>query len=253
MALGAAALLACLGGCATLNDAADLARDALEPATPGVKPLDAAHAAALSDEQIEQRLAFVTRRLDANRRHAQGWQYGSFAVNAGGMAVEAAFAATEEGSDRDFAIIESGKALIGTIYVLAAPLPGRNGAEPVREMPSTTHDERAAQLAEAEAILYAANGRAHQRKGWLLHTGNVAVNAAGAVPLLAEKSYGNAALSFFLDTAVGEAEILLTPWQPETDWREYQDFVARGGLPSEPRARWQLRPNGEGLAVELDF
>ncbi len=253
MALGAAAMLACLGGCATMQAATDLARDAFEPATPGVKPLNVAEAAALSDEEIERRLDFLTRRLDANRRHAQWWQYGFLAVNAGSMAAEAATVPGEEGTDREFSIIESSKALIGTLYLLTAPLPGLQGAEPIREMPSSTHDEHAARLAEAESILYAASGRAHQRTGWLLHTGNVAINAAGAVPLLVQKSYGNAALSFFLDTAMGEAEILLTPWQPETDWREYQEFVERGGLPAQPQAHWHVRPNGEGFAVELDF
>jgi len=253
MALGAAAMFCCLAGCATMGDAIRSTEEVLEPTVPGSKPVDAAEAAALSDEQIERRLAFVTRHLDDNRSHAQWWQYGFLAINAGGTAVEAATAATSDGSDRDFAIVEASKGMIGVVYLLAAPLPGRGGADPIREMPSATHDERAAQLADAESILYAAAGRAHQRTRWVLHAGNVGINAAGASVLLAEKSYGKAALSFFLDTAIGEAQILLTPWEPVTDWQDYQDFVKRGGVAAETRMHWHLRPNGEGLALQVDF
>lgn len=253
MALGAAAIFACLSGCATMHDAVGLTKEVLEPTVPGSKPVNAAAAAALSDEQIDQRLAFVSKRLDDNRGHAQWWQYGFLAVTAGGTAVEAATAATAVGSDRDFSIIEASKGLVGLVYLVAAPLPGRGGADPIREMPSATHDERAAQLAEAESILYAAGGRAHQRTGWALHAGNVAINAAGASVLLAERSYGKAALSFFLDAIIGEAQILLTPWEPATDWQDYQEFVKRGDVAAVPRVHWSLQPNGEGLALRVAF
>lgn len=252
-ALGAGALLMCLNGCAAMRDAAALAESVFEPTVPGAKPVTAEQAAALSDEQIERRLAFVSQRLDDNRTHAALWYYGFLVVNAGGMVVGAALAPSDEGNDQVFDIIEASKGLIGVAYLLGDPLPGRCGADPVRELPSATHAERASQLAEAESILYHAAGRAHQRTGWILHAGNIVLNGAGAAVLLAKESYGNAALSFFLDAGIGEVQILSTPWRPATDWREYEQFVSRGGVPAEPQVRWHIRPNGRGLALQVDF
>jgi len=177
-------------------------------------------------------------------------------VNAGGMAAGAATAAVEENeSDRIYNILNASLGLIGTGYLLAAPLPGRHGAAPVYEVPFATHEERAAQLALAERILYEAAGRARQRTGWLLHVGNVVLNAGAASVLLARESYGNAALLFFVNTAVGEAQILLTPWEPKTSWAEYRSFVDDHGVRQAPAARWGVGPmaGGTGIAVHVGF
>jgi hypothetical protein len=122
-------------------------------------------------------------------------------------------------------------------------------------MPSTTHEDRAAQLAAAEDILYDAAGRAKQRTGWILHTGNVVMNASAASVLLAREAYGRAALLFFLNAAVGEAQILLTPWAPLSSWEEYRQLVDNGGVPSDPQVRWGIGPlpTGQGLALQAEF
>jgi len=256
LSLAASALLACLSGCTAMNDTVKFAKDAFDPGVPGAKPVTAAEAAQLDEQQLMQRLDFVTQRLDDNRTHAAWWYYGFLTVNVGGMAAGAATAAvTTDSNDQTYNILNASLGLFGTGYLLAAPLPGRSGSDPVYEMPFATHDDRAAQLAAAEEILYGAAGRARQRTGWLLHVGNIVVNGAAASVLLAKESYDNAAMLFFINSAVGEAQILLTPWEPRTSWEDYQQFVARGGLPAEPRARWGVGPmnEGRGLALRVDF
>ena len=249
-------LVAALQGCAAMHGAVDSAKAVLQPHVPGPTPVTPAEAAQLSDEQLQQRLDLVTARLEDNRTHAALWYYGFLTLNAGGMAVGATSAAvTNDKNDQIFDILNASLGLIGTTYLLAAPLPGRSGDAPVRALPAATHDDRAAQLAEAERILYAAAGRARQRTGWLLHTGNVVLNASAASVLLARESYGNAALLFFLNTAVGEAQILLTPWEPQTSWEAYRQFVATGGVPVDPPVRWGIGPlpSGQGLALQATF
>lgn len=244
-------LLAGLGGCAAMRDAAVVARDVLQPSPPGPKPTSAEAAAALPDAEIERRLAFITQRLDDGRTHAFLWQWGFFALNAGGMIAGAAVAPGDEGDDQVYDIIAASKGLIGVLYLLTSPMPGRHGADPIRDMPAATHAERAAQLAAAEALLYETAGRSYQRTSWVLHAGNAAINAAGASVLLAREAYGKAAQSFFIDFTVGEAQILLQPWQPLHDWKDYEQFTT--GVPPEPQARWQLVPQAEGLALRLEF
>lgn len=245
-----------MNGCTAMNEGVKFAKEAFDPGVPGAKPITAQEAAQLSEPQLMQRLDFVTQRLEDSRTHAAWWYYGFLAVNAGGMLAGAGTAAVEKDSnDQTYDILNSSLGLIGTAYLLAAPLPGRSGADPIYEMPFATHDERAAQLAAGEEILYGAAGRAKQRTGWLLHVGNLFINAAAASVLLAKESYGNAAMLFFINSAVGEAQILLTPWEPLTGWEDYQQFVARGGVDPEPHAHWGIAPmeDGQGLALRVDF
>jgi hypothetical protein len=249
-------LLALLQGCAAVQDTADFATSVFEPGVPGRKPLTASQAAQLSDAQVNQRLDFVTRSLDDNRLHAALWQYGFLALNAGGMIAGATTAAFEENEDdKIYNILNASLGLFGVVYMVADPLPGRSGADPVYLMPFDSAADRAAQLAEGERILYAAAGRATQRTGWILHTGNIVLNASAASVLLARESYGDAALLFFVNSAVGTAQILLTPWAPLTEWEEYQALVANGGVPPEPTVRWGIgpMPDAPGLALHVSY
>lgn len=255
--LAAAALMAGINGCTMLTDGVQFARNAFDPGVPGSRPITAKAAAELNDEQIQQRLAFLTQKLEENRTHAAWWYYGFLVVNAGGMAAGAATATVEDNKDDQiYDILNASLGLIGTAYLLGAPLPGRSGADPIYDRPFDTHAQRAEQLALAEDILYGAAGRAKQRTGWLLHSGNLFINAAAASVLLARESYGNAALLFFVNSAVGEAQILLTPWKPLAMWNEYRQFVDRGGAVARdpaPRIGIGGLPGGRGLALRVEF
>jgi len=252
----AGVLLAGLNGCAVVNDGVQFAQSAFDPGVPGPRPITPQDAAELSDEQIQERLTFLSAKLEENRLHAALWYYGFLTVNAGGMVAGSISASFEDDKDdKVYNILNASLGLIGTGYLLAAPLPGRSGSDPIYEMPFDTHEQRAAQLAAAEQILYGAAGRDRQRTGWLLTTGNIVLNAAAASVLLARESYGNAALLFFINSAVGEAQILLTPWQPEEMWEEYRQFVDRDGVAAEPVTRFGVGPlpGGHGLALHMQF
>ncbi len=250
-------LLTMLHGCAVVQDTAQFVREAFDPGVPGPRPISAEAAAQLSDEQISRRLEVLTRSLEDNRTHAAWWYYGFLAVNAGGMVAGATTAAFEDDGDaRTFDILNASLGLLGTGYLLGAPLPGRCGAAPVFEMPFDTHAQRAAQLAAAEEILYGAAGRARQRTGWLLHVGNLALNGAAASVLLAREAYDKAALLFFLNSSIGAAQILLTPWEPLTAWEDYRRFVDSGATQptaAEPTIGIGPLPGAHGLAVNVAF
>lgn len=227
--------------------------DALSPA-PGPPPISAPEAAGLADEQIDQRLTFITERLDAGRFHARFWQYGWLTVNGGGMILASAQAPFDDGNDQVFDIIEASKGLIGVLYLLVQPMPGRDGAEPIRALPDATHDDKVARLVQAESLLYATAARAEQRKSWVIHLGNLVLNLTGGAILLARGDAGLAALSAGLDTTVGEIQIWTQPWQPTSDWHEYQRLVVSGQpVASAPPTSWRIGPRGRGLALQLAF
>lgn len=247
------ALLA--SGCATLRGAPEAVLAAMNP-EPGPPPISTAAAGVLTDAEVTRRLGFVTERLDAGRRHASLWQYGWLLVNAGGMTAATVQAAGASGDDRVFAIIGASKGALGTAYVLAQPMPGRSGADPIRALPGETLEDRAAQLVAAEALLYEAAARSAQRTAWPMHLGNIALNLVGGVVLLARDNAGLAALSFGVDAAVGEVQILSQPWQPRTHWQEYQRTLAGnadGVVPPQHRGAWRLAPAPGGLALAFDF
>lgn len=257
MFIGGGLLLTLLQGCAAVRDTAQFAHEAFDPGVPGPQPISVEAAAQLSDEQISRRLEILTRSLEDNRTHAAWWQYGFLTVSAGGMIAGATTAAFEEDADSQvFDILNASLGLIGTGYLLGAPLPGRCGAAPIFAMPFDTHAQRAAQLAAAEEILYDAAGRARQRTGWLLHVGNVVLNGAAASVLLAREAYDKAALLFFLNSSVGAAQILLTPWGPLTAWEDYRRFVDTGAAQptaAEPTIGIGPLPGAHGLAVNVAF
>ena len=246
-------LLGCLAGCAAVQRSTTAVLDALSP-SPGPPPISALAATALGDEQIDQRLDFLAERLDAGRFHATLWQYGWLAVNAGGMVLASAQAPFDDGNDQVFDIIEASKGAIGVVYLLVQPMPGRDGTEGIRAMPDATHDDKVAQLVDAESLLYASAARAEQRKSWIIHIGNLVLNLTGGAILLALGDAGLAALSAGLDTTVGEIQIWTQPWQPTSDWRDYQRFVASGQpVAAPPPTSWRIAPRSNGLALHVAF
>ena len=127
-------------------------------------------AAQLSDDEIQRRLAFIEERLDGQRLHAAVWEFGWLTIVGGGgiaAATQAGFA--EEGSVEQINhISQAGKALIGVTYLSLNPMPAITGFDPIREMTTTTREERFEQLAAAEDLLARTAERAHNRWSWRL-------------------------------------------------------------------------------------
>jgi hypothetical protein len=209
----------------------------------------------LSDAELDRRVDFLTEKLDENRLHAAAWKYGWLVVNAGGgiaAAVQAAVVHNDNQPDHQTSdICQAVKGAIGVTYLLLNPMPGTSGADPVRELPNVTHEDKMARLGRAEYILAREAERAHSRTSWWLHFGNFMVNAILASPVLARGNQGLALQNFGIGFGVGEAQIWTQPWEGPKDWEDYERFVAseEGQPASVPRAEWQIVPNGAGLAV----
>ena len=163
-------------------------------------------AAQLSDAEIQRRLTFIEERLDDQQFHAAAWEYGWLTIVGGGGIAAATLAATEEeGSTHQInQIAQAGKAMIGVTYLSLNPMPATCGADPIREMPTATREERMEQLTAAENLLARTAERAHNRYSWWLHIGTVFINAAAAAPAFAYGDEGLAAQSFFIGVAAGE-------------------------------------------------
>ena len=244
--IGALALLAMLNGCASMGGPKLpwQGNDLVGPDGDG----------SLSDEQIEQRIAFIDHRLDERETHSVLWQYGWLAVNGGGGIASGVQAGFDDGNDRVFDILEAVKSGIGVTYLVLSPMPGWRGSAPIRDMPKATRADRLARLRRAEEMLREAAEHARRRKYWGVHLSNVGLNVATGAVLLGLGSTRLAAMSAGLDTLIGEVQIWSRPWQPEQDWKDYRRFVATGHTdPSEPPTAWRIGPVGPGIALQARF
>jgi hypothetical protein len=248
-------LLATLSGCAALRSATLTALGRGDKETLEAQRLNrAARAADLPEEEIDRRLTFLVNRLDERQFHAAAWKYTWLVVNGGGVIVSAVQAGlADDGTDQANEIAQAGKAAIGTTYLLVNPMPGTSGADPIREMPGATRQDKLAQLAGAEELLAREAERAKDRTSWLLHLGNLFINAAAAAPALALGDEALAAESFGIGAAVGVIQILSQPWKGPSDWDEYERFVAGYYAAPEPTAEWQIMPHGLGIGIAGRF
>lgn len=240
--------------CGSLCGCAAMRASSFVSAVPESGPIGMHTASTLTDQQIGQRLTFLTERLEHGRRHASLWQSGWFAVNGAGTIVSGVQAGFEDGNEQLYDIMEAGKAAAGVAYLLIDPMQGRHGAAPIRGLPDATHAERVARLAHAEAVLHAAAVRSRQRTSWAFHLGNLGFNLISGAVLLAVDEPTLAALSVGIDTVVGEAQIWTQPSAPLEDWQDYRRLVATGqaGM-SSPPVSWHVIPTGHGVTVAVDF
>jgi hypothetical protein len=257
-ALLALGLLLTSSGCAFTQKAVDSALGLGDRQMREAKQMQRRERAAqLDDAEIERRLTFIEERLDDQQFHAAAWEYGwLLIVGGGGIAAATQAALEEEGSThQNNNIAQAGKAVIGVTYLSLNPMPATSGADPIREMPSATREERMEQLASAEDLLARTAERAHNRWSWWLHIGTVFINAAAAAPALAYGDEGLAAQSFFIGVAAGEAQAWSQPWYGPQDWADYERFAASNGkpLPVDPETKWRIVPTGTGVAVLAEF
>ena len=125
----------------------------------------------------------------------------------------------------------------------------RDGMDAVTQIDVGTSSGCFARLRAAEELLYAAAEEAHeQRRGWLSHVGNLALNLIGAV--VAEgfdesSGWGSGALG----VVTGDIELWSYPWHAEHTAREYEHLFPRDEL-SAPR--WRIEERGDDTVMILD-
>ncbi len=220
----------------------------------GLHEVDARFAAPRDAREAEARLHFLEQRLDAGRIHAQAWYWSWLTINGGGLAVSTANAADKkQGDTRAFNIVQASQAALGlTDMLVLRPMPGREGAEPVRAAAARGAglDE---QVEAGERLLVASADRAEQRRDWRVHLGNLLLQSLSAGVLLALHEPGYAGITMLIGIPAGEANIWSEPGRAAGDLEAYRKLVETGALPAEPNARWYLGPSTNGVAVEVRY
>jgi hypothetical protein len=209
--------------------------------------------AALSESEVERRIAFIEERLDASRRHAQIWYWSWLAINGGAtVGLSAASVLTDNGDDRASYIPQAVLAALGVAdLTLIRPLDARLGAAPIRALPAATPAERRAQLERAEAQLRSNAERAASRRSVLLHVASLGLNGAAGLATWAFGEPGDALVSFLSGAAAGELYIWTEPGAPARDWQDYQRFAAHAA--TAPVPRWSVVGGFGRIALKLEW
>jgi len=207
---------------------------------------------ALSDAELDQRIAFIEERLDAGENHAKYWQWGWTGAYATGIAIGTARAVmTDDGENRADYITTAVKATIGTTRLLVWRHPGRNGADALDpRLWGNTRSAKERRLQRGEEILQEVADEAEQRWDWRAHAGNVGLNLIGAGFILGFGNSIDAAESFGVGVAVGTAHILSAPKRGIQDLDDYQ---SRFGMKSSKRWDWSITPTLGGAALNVTF
>jgi hypothetical protein len=216
----------------------------LPPANATAQP-DAARAT-LPDQEIEQRIDFIG-------RHARIWHWSWLVINGGAtVGLTAAAALADDADDRASYAPQAVLAALGVAdLTLIRPLQARFGAEPIRGLPDATRAERLSKLERAEALLRANAERAEDRKSWLLHLANFALNAGAGAVTYATGRTSDALISFASGFAVGEIYIWSEPGAPVRDWQDYQRFKSHGSAAGG--LRLAVVPGFGRVALKLEW
>lgn len=204
------------------------------------------------ETEVEERLAFLERRLEAAEFQGDLWQYGWFGVHSTGLVFNAVDASlTDDDDDRVARIVGATKSAVGIGYLLLRPLPARLGADPIRAMPHGTPELERARLQAAEDLLQRSAQRARRKYTVWPHLESAVLNLIGGGIILGFGDWEDAALSTGLGIAVGELQIWTVPSRPATDLAAYRGRF--GPTPGARRTGWYLVPRPNGLALALRF
>jgi hypothetical protein len=212
-----------------------------------------AHLSSLSDAEIDERQQYLEHRLDDGRLYASLWWKGWTGFYALGVGVQSTRAAieSEDGKQADL-VVSAVKALGGTINLLRHPLAWTDGADPVRELPNATREDRLARLAFAEQTLRANAEGSDRRYGWKSHVANILINAAGAG--IVHGGWGDrtrAWRSAGVGIAVGEIMLFSHPWWYRDAYDEYEQRFSPSAAGT--RVSWRVLPTIGGVTVQAEF
>lgn len=207
---------------------------------------------ALSDAELDQRIAWLKTTLDATAGYSKFWQYGWASGYTLGIGIGVAQAATTSKNDtRVNSIVTASKAVIGTARMLWDPHPGRLGADPMRAISGDDRSAKLQRLAVGESQLTRVSERAQKRLRWERHVGSVALNLVGGAFVAGFGDWEDALISTAVGVVVGEVMIFSSPKAAASNLSDYQQKFAGITRPDE----WQvsLIPTGMGAAIRVDF
>jgi hypothetical protein len=206
--------------------------------------------APLSGAEVQERLDFISERLDRNRAHAAAWQYGWTTVFLGNIGANAiALRDSPESEERVDRGVSIAKAGLGLFRTLTNPHPGRFGAAPLAPDALPPGIDARERLARAEALLAATARRAGQRYQKARHLGILGVNLLGGAIIWAFGDPDDALRSTVTGILGGELRLWSQPWQPARAYSEYGDRFPRA--PTE--ATWRILPTPRGARLQIQY
>jgi hypothetical protein len=231
----AALVLLAGSGCATLTGPAEVAMDpALERC----------------DGESGERLRYLEPKLGGQAVYAKRWWMAWNVIHGGGIVFSGALAATEHGrGERASEAVDAVKGAIGLSENLLHPPLAKQGTAALASIDPSSPEGCARRLALAEALLYGAAEQSHrERRTFLPHVANLALNLIGALVVAEGFHEGSGWGSGALGLVIGEVQIWTYPWQAERTLREYR---ARFGGSREV-AHWRSEKVGDRVRWILE-
>ncbi len=206
----------------------------------------------LSEEEIEQRLAFIEARLNKGRAGARAWQYGW----SGFFAASTAFASymairSNDGDNETQHTVEAVKSAAGLAMMLLRPLPAVKGAAPIEAMASDTPAQKMTRLQAAEDLLRLNARRARERKSWPRHLTAIAINLIGSAAIATLGDVKDAAISNFYGIAISQFHIWSQPSRAISDLADYERTFPE--TPHPAALTWELTPMPGGMGISIHF
>ena len=134
--------------------------------------------------EIDERLAFVERELEAGQPDARSWRYGWMAVYGGFTLGGLAFAAlVPDRGLRIDALVSSAKSGLGFFSIALRPMRAAHGLDDLEALPAATPEQRALRLHRAEQALRQAAEDEELGSSWLARIAAATVNLAGSYVL----------------------------------------------------------------------
>jgi hypothetical protein len=240
--------------------------------------LSAAYAqetAALSDEQVKERLGYIENALRSAQPRARTWWYGWIAGYSAGAIVQGSLAIAHWNDvkpdknspnapkvrDRRFAedmLVGSATLALGVGGLLIDPFLPATSAKKLRLIPEATPEERRSKLLQAEELLRRCARREKNGRGWGTHLLNIGANAAaGLVTTLAfHRKWYEGLITF----AAGETVSLVNIYtQPRRAIRDLENYEAGSFKRQEaffyepPRRQWEIGLSPGGVSIAFRF
>jgi hypothetical protein len=227
--------------------------------------------AALSDDQVKERLGYIENALHSGQPRAETWYsgwLGAYYVGAlaGGMLAGSHWTDTkvkngETVPDRGFAqgmLVTGATFFLGAGDLLTDPFTPATAPKELGRLPEGTAEERQAKLKKAEELLRKCARREASGRSWTTHLLNIGANAAGAVVIKAafKQSWGSALVTFASGEAVSLLNIFTQPMRATRDLKEYEaKYLGKNGgtVPARPESNWTVSVWPGGLTFRLEF
>jgi hypothetical protein len=208
--------------------------------------------AAMSDAELEQRLAFIEARLDKRQPGARRWQYGwtgFYSLTSAGQA----FAAldSDDNDDQLNYAVGAVKSAGGLALLLLKPQPALGSKDTFATLPAQNRAQRLDKLEQGEALLRDNALHATERFTWRRHALGIAGNLLGGAVIAAYGDSGDALTSTLVGIAVSEATIWSEPTGAARDLEDYRN--RNWNSPSVRGGRWRLLAGPGAVALEVKF